>query len=475
MGDFDPPAQTQVLNVALEEDGDKAEDEKRRSITVEVPLSNVRSPSSPGLTATPFHYQRPSSLDLDDYFTGPRDIQRHSKWPLFMRIHGSVLPKMILPLLFVSAWSSCIVLITEQGVRDLSVNSVLLTITGFVVGLGLSFRSATAYERYAEGRRFWAALMMASHCLGRVFWVHAKDAPGKGKRESALRKISAMNLVVAFSISLKHALRFEPYTNYPDLAHLVGHLKTFAGEATDTTKPYSPPKKNFFKVVGGYLGVSFAESNPRKTIKKAEVPLGNLPLEILNHLAVTIDSMVTNEQLVIPMQQTIAYNNLTILNDCLNGCERVLTTPLPLAYTIAINQITWVYVCLLPFQLIEPLGYVAIPATIAAAYIILGILLIGQEVENPFGEDPNDLPLETYCEQIAHDMDVTATFNKEAADFILSSNNVPLYPVSTAPINSWMLRPEEKLQEALRTKPKTTFEWKRSRFPDCKKSPEHMV
>lgn len=67
-------------------------------------------------------------------------------------------------------------------------------------------------------------------------------------------------------------------------------------------------------------------------------------------------------------------NNIASLNDVLTGTERVLTTPLPIAYTIAISQITWVYVFLLPFQLLSVpnMGWVTIPAAVAAAYIILG-------------------------------------------------------------------------------------------------------
>ncbi|KAK0389064.1 hypothetical protein NLU13_2640 [Sarocladium strictum] len=468
MGDSEAFSHHNTITINTE-----AKNENRPSHSMEIPLSHVKSPASPGVPITPLPFQRPSSLDIDDYFIGPRDIQKHSKWPLFLRLHGSVTVRLILPLSFMAAWSTTIILI-HKLVSPIGVESVLLTITGFVVGLGLSFRSSTAYERYAEGRRFWASTIMASHCLGRVFWIHAKDAPSQSVRESTLRKISAMNMVVAFAIALKHQLRFEPFTSYPDLQHLVGHLNTFAKEATELS-PQAPAKKNFFKEIGEYLGVSFAESNPRKTIKKAKAPLGNLPLEILNHLASTIDNMIANEQLTIPMQQTIAYNNLAILNDCLNGCDRVLSTPLPIAYTIAISQITWVYVLLLPFQLVKPLDWIAIPATVFAAYIILGLLLIGQEIENPFGHDVNDLPLEIYCEQIAHDMDVIAAYDKSQADFMLSSNNMPLYPVSTAPIGTWMQRSEEKLREAIRTKPNSTFLWKQTRSPGNAKSADHMA
>ena len=94
------------------------------------------------------------------------------------------------------------------------------------------------------------------------------------------------------------------------------------------------------------------------------------------------------------------------LNEVLIGVERVLQTPLPIAYSIAISQITWVYVMMLPFQLWDDLQWVTIPGCIFGAYIILGIAAIGREIENPFGHDVNDLPLEDYCNEVANDIDI---------------------------------------------------------------------
>lgn len=446
-------------------------DPKRLSTDVQ-PLEQVLSPTSPVLapTALPSYVKRSGALDIDDYFTGPRDIQRHSKWPMFLQMHGSILPKLILPLLFISAWATAITVLNSHVV-DLGVNSVLLTITGFVVGLGLSFRNATAYERYAEGRKYWAALVQASHVLGRVFWIHATDAPAPASadgrapdgREQTLKRISSMNLVVAFAVALKHSLRFEPYTAYPDLQHLVGHLDTFARAATETRGPgaANSRRRALFRDVGEYLGVSFAASNPRKALKRAAQPLGNLPLEILTHLAVAVDSLVATGQLRVPMQQTLAYNNLSVLNDALTGTERVLSTPLPIAYSIAISQVTWLYVVLLPFQLVEPLGWIAIPATIGASFIILGLLFIGREIENPFGNDVNDLPLDCYCDQIAADMDIIAAHDPRSPEaFFYSPANMPLFPVSAAPMGAWMQRSEDRLREAIRARPAKMFEWR---------------
>jgi len=291
---------------------------------------------------------------------------------------------------------------------------------------------------------------------------------------------TASNLVVAYAIALKHKLRFQPYTGYDDISHLVAHLQTFAGQATkqDPSKSIIP-RNNIFKEVGEYLGLSFASSNPRKALKKAEAPLGNLPLEILNYLGLYLDKLIAEGKLTVSIQQTIAckmfvltfsnpmlisaVNNLAALNDALIGTERVLSTPLPIAYTIAFSQITCIYVALLPFQLIGPLDWVTIPATIAASYIILGLLFIGQELENPFGADVNDLPLESYCEQVAANMDIVAA---QAMDFektmalVESPENHVLFPTSSVPFSSWMLRSEGSLRDAIRKKPLATFEAK---------------
>lgn len=117
-----------------------------------------------------------------------------------------------------------------------------------------------------------------------------------------------MNLLVAFSVSLKHKLRHEPYTSYDDLSSLIAHLDTFAGGATrdEPDKANARSRPSIFKRTGERLGVPFAESNPLKTVKRAERPLGNLPLEILAYLASYVDEAVENGQLTIPMQQTLA-------------------------------------------------------------------------------------------------------------------------------------------------------------------------
>ncbi|KAK8044415.1 hypothetical protein PG993_004439 [Apiospora rasikravindrae] len=410
-------------------------------------------------TPNPFSSRRRNTkLEVDDYFQGPRDIAKHSKWPVFFQMHGSIMPKMLIPMLIVGGWSTlvcCLSLLPWVDHLDLGIDSVLLTVTGFVVASALSLRSSTAYERYAEGRRYWGQLTLNCQTLGRVIWLHVRNRPGEEK-ESLLEKLTALNLLVAYAVALKHKLRFEPYTHYDDLQDLVEHLDTLGKTATESGV-FEPKEPNFFKAVGERLGLNFATSNPRKVIKRAReegVPLGNLPLEILCYLATYIDDKIEEATLPSPGLQTVAWTAITAINDCMVNTERVLNTPLPIAYSIAISQITWVYVLLLPFQLLPRLGWVTVPANMLAAYIILGLLFIGREVENPFGNDVNDLPLELYCGNIVEDLHaITCRPRRKAKEWIASSSNRMLFPHSRSDYHTWMDRSEGSITRVLRQRP----------------------
>ncbi|KAF2874767.1 UPF0187 domain membrane protein [Massariosphaeria phaeospora] len=394
-------------------------------------------------------YQRNDSLKFDEYFLGPRELDRHSKLPMLLRIHGSCLPELIVPLLVVGGWTTTVCLFSRH-VHNLGISSTLLTVLGFVVALSLSFRSSTAYERYMEGRKAWTTLTVTSQNLARNIWINAEEREEFAK-DDLIAKVTALNLIVAFARSLKHRLRFEPYTHYDDLKDLVQHLDTFAKEATkleperDDTGPTS-----FWESWGAYLGISFAMSNPRKIIKRAKYPLGNLPLEILNHLNIYIRGIMSDGAFKANIYQTQALYAISTMNDVTATTDRILNTPLPLAYSIAISQLTWVYILILPFQLYSTLGLVAIPGTLFAAYIILGFAYIGQEIENPFGHDVNDLPLDNFCNQLAADISIIASFAPRKADsFVNNEKNLIMFPLSYESSDVWKERSIDEIREAL--------------------------
>lgn len=115
-------------------------------------------------------------------------MSKHSKWPFFLRMHGSVLPKMILPLSVVALWSTLITCLCAF-VYQLKVSNLLLTVLGFVVGLAISFRTSSAYERYTEGRRYWSQLLFVGQNLARTIWIHASEREGDLGKEDLLAKV----------------------------------------------------------------------------------------------------------------------------------------------------------------------------------------------------------------------------------------------------------------------------------------------
>lgn len=95
---------------------------------------------------------------------------------------------------------------------------------------------------------------------------------------------------------------------------------------------------------------------------------------------------------------------------------------------------------------------------LVAAYIILGMDTIGSEIENPFGHDVNDLPLDTYCRQIALELDVfTAMPPPKIEDFIIRDENLVLYPLSSTGYPDWNNRSVKEIRSSLRTKVVTNF------------------
>lgn len=88
----------------------------------DVASSRVPTPNIP--PPPPVRYHTCTSLDLDDYFVGPRDMHKHSKLPYFMRVHGSVLPKMLLPLSFVVGWTTGVTCVNRY-VQPLGIHALM--------------------------------------------------------------------------------------------------------------------------------------------------------------------------------------------------------------------------------------------------------------------------------------------------------------------------------------------------------------
>ncbi len=89
----------------------------------------------------------------------------------------------------------------------------------------------------------------------------------------------------------------------------------------------------------------------------------------------------------------------------LGGCERILKTPVPLVYTIILKTLLSLYFLLLPLEIVNGLTWWTGPTVAFISFILLGIDEVGSEIEEPFGHDPNDLPLDFICNTMLHNVE----------------------------------------------------------------------
>lgn len=241
-------------------------------------------------------------------------------------------------------------------------------IPNIVLGLLLVFRTNTAYERFWEGRKLWGNLVNCVRNLARQIWV----AVGVEGEDDRLQKIAVLHMLVAFCVAMKLHLRQEPINE--ELKKLLPSAKYF------TLKSMNHPPLEIAFWIADYLQQQQARSR--------------LNIYQLNSMQQLLNQMV----------------------DALGGCERILKTPMPLAYAIHLKQLLLLYCLSLPFQMVGSLGWWTGPLVALISFTLFGIEEIGIEIENPFGHDANDLPLDVICTTMLRNIDdlITLTPGTEA-------------------------------------------------------------
>ncbi len=230
-------------------------------------------------------------------------------------------------------------------------------IPSIVLGLLLVFRTNTAYERFWEGRKVWGTIVNNVRNLSRQIWVSVEEISPEDKEH----KITALHLLVAFAVATKLHLRSESVNN--ELKELMHGDKFLQLKIMN-----NPPIEVAFWI-GDYLQFQYRRNS-----------INSYQLTALHEL---LDGMV----------------------DCLGACERILKTPIPLAYSIHLKQLLLLYCILLPFQLVESLQWWTGAMVSLVSFTLFGIEAIGLEIENPFGYDANDLPLDAICSTMKRNID----------------------------------------------------------------------
>jgi len=235
------------------------------------------------------------------------------------------------------------------------------SLVGVAMGMLLVFRTNASYDRYWEGRKRWGGIIAGSRNLLRVARAHIGDTGPLAP------------LVHGYAVAVKQHLRRE--TDDAQLAAILGEE-----QAAAASRRADPPL---------FLATHMSRWVARQVFS------GKLPAALGRELEGAITKMVEHQE----------------------ACERILKTPVPFAYVVQIRQLLAFYLLTLPVVLVPVMDWMVIPVTAMVAFAMLGIEEAGIEIEDPFGTDPNDLPLEHLCDIVRRDANqVAAILDEELPD-----------------------------------------------------------
>lgn len=287
---------------------------------------------------------------------------------LAFQLRGSVIPA-TLPRAIVCGLFGLLISVFYAWGWPVYLPVLVSIIPNIVLGLMLVFRTNTAYERYWEGRKLWGNLINSTRNLARQIWVTVQE---KSPQDTQAKQ-EILQMLAAFAVAMKLHLRNEPVNE--ELQALLPEI------CYQKLKLMNNPPLEIAFWISDFLQTKFQE--------------GKINVYQLNG-----------------MQELVSF-----LVNCLGGCERILKTPIPLAYAIHLKQLLLLYCFTLPFQIVEQLDFWTGPMVALVSFTLLGIEEIGLEIENPFGSDFNDLPLDTICQTIQKNIQDITSLEPTAARF----------------------------------------------------------
>lgn len=284
-------------------------------------------------------------------------MKKKDNWfHIALRWKGSVVPE-VLPRSLLCGLFGVLIYIFYLANVKVSLPIFGSIISNIVLGLLLVFRTNTAYERFWEGRKAWGTLVNTVRNLSRQILVAIAENEPCDRQQ----KIAAVKLLPAFAIALKLHLRSESIND-----ELKANLST---EQFERLKMMNHPPLEVAFWISSYL----QEQSRREKLDRYQ----------LNHMIQLLDYMV----------------------DVVGICERILRTPIPLAYSIHLKQLLMIYCLSLPFQMVSQLEWLTGPVVALISFTLLGIEEIGIQIEDPFGHDANDLPLDNICNNMLRNIE----------------------------------------------------------------------
>lgn len=270
---------------------------------------------------------------------------------ILVSLHKSDTMKILFPTMILMAVYSYGIQYLEVEYLHLTAKSkvsnvgLIHSLLGFVLSLLLVFRTNTAYDRWWEGRKLWGKLVNDTRNFAvKINMILSDD------RDSA-------NQIARY-------LKYYPH-------FLAKHL------SQESTR----------------LALDEDYSEIEKSLKH------HGPTDLVILLTHKLHQL-KKEGKISDVEMLYLDTQVSGFLDVCGGCERIKNTPIPYSYSSFIKKFIILYVLALPIAYVINLGFFMIPLTVFVYYVLMSLELIAEEIEDPFNNDENDIPMEAIAQNI---------------------------------------------------------------------------
>lgn len=277
-------------------------------------------------------------------------VRQRTHWLKMLFIwKGSVLKKIIAQLCIITIFSVAVYYFNGK-IYDYKVklNPTVFTLIGLALAIFMGFCNTASYDRFWEGRKLWGLLVIETRSLTRQILSFVPNVPKEEKQE-------IVKLISAFCWSLNYQLRDKS-----DIKHLQ---KLISEEQFHQIQGKKFVTNIILGFISDWLNIQHKKGN-----------IDTIVLTAMNH-------------------QLNQFSNIS------GGCERIYNTPLPFAYSVLLHRTVYLYCFWLPFGLLDSLDWM-MPLIVLLSYTFIALDAIIQEIGEPFGEEENDLALNSICRTI---------------------------------------------------------------------------
>jgi putative membrane protein len=277
--------------------------------------------------------------------------QSPTLFDILFHLRGSVVPRVARRLAFMLAVSVAAVwLVPHYPEPFRQLGAIPFTLIGLALSIFMNFRNTACYDRWWEGRKLWGQMLIDTR---------------------------------SFARQIAH---LPPETRAPLLRGLIGFAHGLGarlreGPEAAAIAPWMPPP-----------------------VANDTLPLSPNPTDAALRAVGLRCTALAQGGAINAIQHSVLERQLTSLSGVQAGCERIKATPLPFAYSLLLHRTAHIFCLLLPFALAQPLGWWTPLPVLVVSYTFFGLDTLGDELEDPFGTDANDLPLDAMIRTVEREM-----------------------------------------------------------------------